>query len=139
MTASGNPRPRQTALTWILITLEVFVAIGAVPVGILFIVSPAGFDDGATLVGTPFDSYLIPGIVLFLANGVLPLVTAIGAAARTPWSRYLHPVVGAVLTGWIGVQVLLIGFNSPLQPVYGILGLVILLLGLLHFRQSAPR
>jgi len=68
-----------------------------------------------TLARSPFGSYLVPGIVLFVVVG-----------ARRRWRRgrryALAPgrmavrVAGAVLAGWIAVQVAMIGLGHPMQP-----------------------
>lgn len=85
------------------------------------------------LEGSPFDDYLIPGLVLFLVLGVFPFIVLYGLWQRLPWAWPAALVVGIALVVWIGVEVLMIGYHAepPLQLVYGLLGVVLLALVLL--------
>lgn len=51
---------------------------------------------------------------------------------RTAWSWLTVVLVGLMLTVWIAVEVLIIGYqpSPPLQLIYGLLGFLILALGL---------
>jgi uncharacterized BrkB/YihY/UPF0761 family membrane protein len=82
------------------------------------------------LQGSPFDDYLIPGLVLLFGLGVVPLIVMIGLWRRRFWARPAALGVGAALVVWIGVQILMIGYHAwpPLQLIYGTLGIVIALL-----------
>lgn len=77
--------------------------------------------------GSPFDSYLIPGLVLLFALGLFPLVVTYGLWKRRPWSGPSALLVGVMLLVWIAVEILVIGYqpSPPLQLIYGLLGLVI--------------
>ena len=53
--------------------LQAFIAIGALPVGYLFITKPDGSAVGLNvemLANSPFSDFLIPGIALFIFNGI---------------------------------------------------------------------
>jgi hypothetical protein len=61
------------------VLLEVLLGLGAVYGGLLFILAPDGHLLRMTttmLAGTPFKSYLIPGIILFAFIGLAPLLAA---------------------------------------------------------------
>lgn len=90
------------------------------------------------LQGTPFDSFLLPGIALLACNAVPPLVAIIGTLRRRPWATPAHVAVGVILMGWIVVQVALIGFGSwlPLQAFCFALGLLIAALGVRNRRDA---
>ena len=77
------------------------------------------------LEGSPFDSYLIPGLVLLLVLGVTPLAAAIGLRRRRTWAWWPAGVVGCGLVIWIAVEMTIITFGW-LQPAYAGLGLAII-------------
>ena len=82
------------------------------------------------LQGSPFDDYLIPGLVLLFVLGGVPLIVLYGLWHRYSWARLAALGVGGALVVWIGVQILIIGYQAwpPLQFIYGTLGIVIAVL-----------
>ena len=90
---------------------------------------------------SPFDDYLIPGLILLIILGYFPLVIAFGL-----WKQKYVAWIGSLITGvslliWNGTQVFFIGYLSepPLQFLYGILALLVLSVALLpsvrgHFK-----
>jgi hypothetical protein len=84
------------------------------------------------LEGSPFESYLIPGLVLLLVLGVVPLIVLYGLWRRAAWSCLGAQLVAVALLVWIGVEVLVIGYQPepPLQLIYGLLGVVLLVASL---------
>lgn len=93
--------------------------------------------------GSPFDDYLIPGVVLFTALGVAPLVAAHGLLRRRSWAWVASLAIGLALLVWLGVEIAVVGYRSepPLQLVYGVVGGFILLATLSpsardHLRQE---
>lgn len=96
------------------------------------------------LKGSPFDTYFAPGLILFCALGLGPIV-----AATLVWRRHkLAPLaaaaVGATLLIWLAVEIAIIGYsnNPPLQPFYLLLGAAITAVGLswwASLRASALR
>ncbi|MHB9150484.1 MAG: hypothetical protein ACYC33_10485 [Thermoleophilia bacterium] len=119
--------------------LEVLLAVGAIPAGLLMIIRPSGSFMSMPLTmldGSPFRDFLWPGVILLVANGILPLVVAWGAWRRKSWAPEGHVVVGAVLIGWIVVELLMIDYHW-LQAAYLGLGIVILGLGIWRWKQGA--
>ena len=88
--------------------------------------------------GSGFSSFFVPGLMLLLANGVFPVVVAIAAMRRRSWAPYGHVMVGCVLTGWIAIQGVLIGFGHWLQIFCLALGLIIAVLGLITVLRRKP-
>jgi len=127
---SGGPaRPSRRCL---LVTIALVLAAGAVPVGIAFVARPDGSLVGmplSVLAGTPFGDFRIPGLVLATVVGGSTLASAILVAARARAAAPVALLAGAVVVGWIAVQVALIGYLSVLQPVVGALGLGMVALG----------
>ncbi len=131
-------QPESNRLERALIALEILLAIGAYAGGWGLISShwnPDAFLSVDELTGTPFSSWLIPGILLVLLNGGLPTAVAVGAMMGKPWARWGHPLVGLVLTSWIVVQVSMIGYGSVLQAIFLAWGVVMLVLGLMLLRE----
>ena len=98
----------------------------AVPVGIAMIVDANGSPLGIPhdwIAGSPFGSFLVPGIVLLAMNGIGQLSAAILVWQRHPWAPWVTGFFAVGLMTWIGVQVLVIPF-SALQPALFAVGLV---------------
>jgi len=117
------------------LSLEVFLGVGAIGGGLALIVGPRGEIlplPLAPLRGSPFETYLVPGLILFGVLGLGPLI-----AARLVWLRHpLAPIVavgvGIALLIWVAVEIALIGYSDepPLQAFYLLLGAVIMIVGL---------
>jgi hypothetical protein len=116
---------------WLLLVVSLVVAIGAIPVGVGFVIAPDGSRVGMPLdllQGTPFASFRIPGLLLAVAVGGSTLTAAILLARRHRHALAASFLAGAIVVGWISVQVVLIGLASPLQPIVAALGLALILL-----------
>jgi hypothetical protein len=87
----------------------------------------------AMLEGSPFDNFLIPGIILLTILGIFPMVVFYGLRKKLNWAWTGSLMVSAALIIWIGVEIRMIGYHPepPLQLIYGLLGLILLTLTLL--------
>jgi hypothetical protein len=118
-----------------LIAAVLFQGLSAFGGGIALVAAPSGALLGiplSVLAGSPFGSYLLPGLVLLTALGILPLLVSWGLWERRIWSWYGSVIVGIALIIWIFVQIRMIGYGNdpPLQTIYGALGVIILALSL---------
>ena len=79
---------------------------------------------------SPFTNFLIPGIILFVLNGISSILVSILSILRV--KNYHLPVIfqGCVLTGWIIVQLAMIRSIHVLHLSYGLIGIVLIILGL---------
>ena len=77
--------------------------------------------------GSPFDSYLIPGLVL-LAVGIINLASAVAVLRRHRGGAPASVVVGIMWIGWFVVQLAVVGLLNWQQPVYFAVGLLIIAL-----------
>jgi len=91
-------------------------------------------DLGDTVAGRlPFHSPVFAGVSLALLVGVPMSVVTYLAARRDPRTSPVAVVAGAVLIGWIAVEVGVIRVFHVLQPVCVVAGLLVLLAGLRDF------
>lgn len=80
------------------------------------------------LKGSPFDSYFIPSLVLIICVGGSALIAAVLVLRKHVSARKAALGCGIMVSGWIVVQLIIIGFVSWLQPTIAIAGMLILLL-----------
>lgn len=107
---------------WLLVFLHVLLGCGAIFGGLAMIIDPSGGWLGmpvSLLADSPFNSFLMPGIILLFVLGVTPLIVAISLVGRpgsklaeklNPYSdRYwgwtFSLYIGFALMIWIMVQV----------------------------------
>lgn len=131
-------RPSRLAL--ILGSLQFFVAIGAFPAGILMLIDPDGSALGlpeALLTGSPFDSYLIPGIILIIVNGVFQTMGGVVSFKKRSMAGRLGMALGLLLICWILAQMVLISEVDLLHFVYLGIGILQFRIGYLLARYTA--
>ncbi len=80
------------------------------------------------LAGSPFRTYFIPGLILFVIVGGCFLTAAILVFARSRFSRPASFISVMVVFGWLAVQLAIIGYVSWMQPVTAFTALIILIL-----------
>jgi len=103
--------------------------------------APLGMPLGF-LAGSPFTSYLIPGLLLTVVLGAFPLLALallwwrpewpamawLERATHRHWTWSLGVAAGVAMMVWIAVQVAMLGASHPLQAFIAGLGLVVVLL-----------
>ena len=115
--------------------LEVFLGVGALGGGGALVLGSRGEIIPlplSALNGSPFETYLVPGLILFCALGLGPLAAALLAWHRHPQAPIATLVVGFALLIWMAVEIAIVGYSNdpPLQPFYVLLGAVITGVGL---------
>ncbi|PAF30432.1 hypothetical protein [Paenibacillus sp. 7516] len=135
-------------LSWVLIILHGFLGIGAIIGGGGLIIDPSGNIlqmPNSLLEHSPFRNFLIPGIVLLLVLGIMPIVIAISLVTQCHWKigvkLNLYPdrhwawtfslYTGFALHIWIMVQVFWIQHVSVIHLVYFAWGIAIQVVTLL--------
>lgn len=111
-----------------LVAVDVLVALNAVYGGVGLMTSGMGMPT-AWLVGTPFGSWVVPGVALLVLVAVPQLW-----GAWTAWRGHrLAPIVamavGGALSVWIILQVVLLQQYFFLQPIIAGIGLLETYLG----------
>jgi hypothetical protein len=135
----STPRPLP-GIARLAVALEIFLGLGALFGGGALILGPDGHLLGMPtklLAGSPFPSFLVPGIILFTFVGLAPLI----AAALTVRRQALAPLaavgVGLTLIGWVSVEmVVLAGLGSLAWALYLVLGTCIAAIGVAWWRSS---
>jgi hypothetical protein len=133
----------KTVERYILFILMAFLSLNGLGGGLVFIIEPDGSMMGMTtewLARTPFSNFLIPGICLFLLNGVFPLVALLGLIGRKEsklfdklnifndkhWGWTFSVYSGIITISWIIIQQLIAEY-FVLQPIITAVGLLILI------------
>lgn len=122
--------------------------------GIQMLLDPFGEPLGmpvSMLEGSPFGSYLVPGLLLTFVLGAYPLVAALLLWWRPDWRRAalleratghhwtwtVGVTAGLGMVVWIAVQVAMLGANHPLQAVIAVMGFVVVLFAFMpDFRRA---
>lgn len=110
------------------------IGMSAVVSGLMLIIDPTGGKIKLPLElldGSPFSDYLIPGIVLFTANGLFSLVSAFLSFKKHRWSGPATIANGVVMLIWICAEVYWIGGESFLQPTMFGVGIFEIIIGLI--------
>jgi hypothetical protein len=131
---------------YLLYFLHFFIGVNALIGGVSLMVKKDGSLLGMKpdwLKGTPFADYFIPGLLLLLLLGVLPLVVLTGLVLKkwkAPRKLLVYPdtfwawtgslLIGIVLFTWIMVQLLLTRYFI-LQPMMLAVASLIILITLL--------
>lgn len=119
--------------------LQIFVGMGALAGGIPMLLNPNGQSQGLTtdaLQNSPFDSYLIPGLLLVAVNGIGQLLSSSFSLKFKKEAGILGIIFGAALVVWIAVQMYYISLSSWMQPLFLAIGTVELFLGIRIYKTT---
>ncbi len=109
------------------------VGINALVAGYLFITDPSGAGLGITtdeLKYSPFDNYFIPGLVLFIANGLMNIGAAILVVIKYKYYPFVVFIQGMILFGWICIQILFLREFNFLHGLFLSVSILIMILGI---------
>jgi hypothetical protein len=133
----------------LLISLLLFLGIGALAGGTLLILSPSGKWLGnlpiSILDRSPFSNFLVPGMILFSVIGLAPCLTSIALLKKTSspladrfnlfsdmhWSWSFSIYIAFALMIWIQVETFIVQSVGWLQTFYMLYSIPILLVALL--------
>lgn len=141
----SHKKPGTVILLYI---LQAFLGLGAVAGGLLLLADPSGEMIGmpaSVLERSPFSSFVIPGILLLLIFGFLPLLVLYGLYKKPQWTRAyaltpfkaLHAAwtfslyIGFGQIIWIMVQTYMMDTVNIVHVFYMSLGLLIQIVTLL--------
>lgn len=126
----------------VVIFLLLYLGAGALYGSWMLISKPAGdnFNMTADLLShSPFRSYLVPGIVLLLVNGLFPLFNIVAVIIRMRYYQWLLIVQGCLLIGWLTIELIIsIDFFVPMfhYPLYTT-ALLLIAAGWIMLRQDS--
>jgi hypothetical protein len=126
---------RTTAIS-ALVFLGITAIVGAVPL----ILHPQGDPMHiplSLLEHTPFHSFLIPGSILLLANGMLSFVALYQALRRRNGYGWWVAFQGCVISGWIVVEVIMFRAVAWLHVLYLAVGIVLIASGFALTKNQA--
>ena len=128
-------------LVWCMCALQAFIGFTAIAGGYKLVSHPKGTPEIPIewLHTSPFATFFIPGIVLLLvigAGNVLSLGVTIASGRHR---GTVAVVVGGSLICYMIAEVWWIGWQNALQPLYLVLGVVLLLCGLALKRMTVMR
>ena len=131
----------RAALRWITVLLLVVLIAGGWVGGIGFLTDPSGSGLGMTTDQLPrwplLDDYTVPGVLLLLGFGVLPLPAVVLLARRRPYGFLAAAGVGLLLVAWMLAQFAAIGLLLPgMQFGFLAVGGVLIALGLTGARLA---
>lgn len=145
MNSYAGKRPFACTL---LLVLQALLGFGALFGGGALMIDPSGAMIGMPpdlLKSSPFDSFLIPAIILFSMLGVVPLIVGLGLWRKWHWNLAnilnvykniywawtFSLYIGFALLVWIFIQTYLIQAVSVVHLIYFALGLMIQIVTLL--------
>jgi hypothetical protein len=126
-TVTENPAgPRRR--NWPIVVVELLAGAAAVLGGVgLALDNAIGMLD-EWLEGTPFTSWLVPGILLLLVVAVPMVGAAVLEVRRSPWATAASITAGAAQIGWIAAQLAIMQRYNVMQPIVLAWGLAVVLL-----------
>jgi hypothetical protein len=78
---------------------------------------------------TPFHNFLIPGIILFIANGLFSIFVLIALRLKLRLFPWFIMAQGAILLGWISIQVLMIQIINLHHIVFWSFAIALIIMG----------
>lgn len=102
-------------VTWILLAVLGQLSLRALVGGGALLVVPSGALVGLStglLEGTPFADFLVPGLVLLVCFGAVPVAVCYALYTRRRWGWPAAVGVAIALVGWLAVQGA-IGYDRP--------------------------
>ena len=123
--------------------LLAFLGLGAVAAAIPMIVTSLRhsqtFMPLSLLQHSPFDSFLIPGIILLIANGLLAFFVLWRVVRRMSLYGLWTVFQGCVLLGWLVVECVMLQVIAWPHVVYAALAVALIVLGFMMRRESMLR
>ena len=127
---------KRRLLTYSLGAFQAFIGITAIAGGFRLVSNPNGTSDIPIewLNSSPFTNYLIPGLVLLIVIGFGNVLGGIFSFLSKRYAGGLAAMLGTFLILFMAIEVWFVGLRNFLQPLYFILGAIVLVLGLKLFK-----
>ena len=127
---------KRRLLTYSLGALQAFIGITAIAGGFRLVSNPNGTPDIPIewLNSAPFTNYLIPGLVLLIVIGFGNVLGGIFFFLSKRYAGCIAAILGTFLILFMTIEVWFIGLRTFLQPLYFILGAIVMALGFKLFK-----
>lgn len=123
-------------ITFILLLIN---GVGALYGGFNLVLYPDGSSLHITtewLRYSPFTDFFIPGFILLVTNGFFSFLVLTFLILDHKRLQLLIIAQGAILSGWIGIQILLLREIVALHIIMGSIGIALIACGLLLIRME---
>ncbi len=124
----------------IAIILLLFNAVSALYGGWSLMADPSGgsLDLPLSILDhSPFKNFLVPGLILFITNGIFSLLFAVMALLKFMNYSWLVIFQGFILAGWLTIQIAMIReFYGPMHVLYFSLAALMVATGWILARQD---
>ncbi|MBW2411139.1 MAG: hypothetical protein JRF72_15175 [Deltaproteobacteria bacterium] len=129
-------KKKKRLLIYSLGALQAFIGITAIAGGFRLVSNPNGTVDIPIqwLNNSPFTSYLIPGLVLLIVIGFGNVLAGTVSFLKKRYAGGIAAILGTFLICFMTIEVWFVGLRNFLQPLYFILGAIVLILGLKLFK-----
>lgn len=104
----------------IMINVYSLLSLGAFISGVMLITDPNGKSMGLSkdlLSQTPFQNYLIPGLLLFIVIGILQLISAFKLKSEGPFLKEITLTAAISMLIWIVSQLSMLGYVFFMQVI----------------------
>jgi hypothetical protein len=127
-----NENKNNRFLAYSLGAIQAFIGLTAIAGGFRLVSNPSGTLDIPLewLSNSPFTNYFIPGLVLLIIIGFGNVLAGMVTFLRKRYTGSLAVVLGTFLILYMTIEVWFIDLRNFLQPLYFILGVIELILGL---------
>ncbi len=129
MKTASSTNKKQKTVRYLLGALLAFLALNAFGGGFYGMAGAEGVPL-ELLEGSPFSSYFIPSLILFIVVGGAFLFASIAVFARFRIDRKASFFAVLVVFVWLAVQVAILGYISWMQPATAITAAIIMILTL---------
>jgi hypothetical protein len=132
-----NSNNKNKLMVYFLGIIQAFIGITAIAGGLKLLSNPNGLPDFPIewLINSPFTNYFFPGLVLLIVIGFGYVVSGTVTFLRKGYSGSMAALLGICLILYMTVEVWFVGLRNFLQPLYFILGVIVLILGLNLFKS----
>ena len=133
-----NGNNKNKLITYFLGVIQAFIGITAIAGGLRLVSNPNGLPDVPIewLINSPFTNYFFPGLVLLIVIGFGYVVSGTVTFLRKGYSGGMAALLGMCLIIYMTVEVWFVGLRNFLQPLYFILSVIVLILGLNLFNSA---
>ena len=127
-----NANTKSKLMIFFLGVVQAFIGITAIAGGLRLVSNPNGLPDVPLewLVNSPFTNYFFPGLVLLIVIGFGYIVSCTVTFLRKRYSGNMAALLGICLILYMTLEVWFVGLRNFLQPLYFVLGVIVLILGL---------